>query len=189
MTAWRGAVHLVTGGRGAGKTTLCGALLDEALALPGGPSAAGVICPKVFEDGRETAIDVVDVATGRRRRLADRRSPFDDPAGPSTTRWRFSPEALRWGDDLLRSATPCGLLVVDELGILEFDRNEGWTGGIDAIDTGEFDAAVVVVRPELVDRARRRWPGARLISVPDPAGARSAARRLARQAFPEARRS
>ena len=36
-------------------------------------------------------------------------------------------EVLAWGTRILQQATPCDLLVVDELGPLKFERGEGWT--------------------------------------------------------------
>ncbi len=51
---------------------------------------------------------------------------------------------------MLESATPCDLLIVDELGPLEFERNEGWPAGLAAIDSAAYKVGVVVIRPELL---------------------------------------
>jgi hypothetical protein len=177
---------LVTGERGAGKTEFCRVLVEAVRALPGSPAVGGVISPRVYEGGEQVGIDVEDLRTGRRLRLAALR-PAGEPAPSEATKlWRFDEEALAWGDRVLRSATPCGLLVVDELGSLEFEEGRGWLGGLAAVDSGAFTAAVVVVRPRLLPEARRRWTSAEVIEAGGVAGNAGAAAHLARRLFPSA---
>jgi len=172
-------VHLVTGERGAGKTTFCRVLVETARSARPGTLAAGILSQKVLVGGEEAAIEAVDVASGQRRRLAVLRRGTDAADGPSTIRWQFDAAILAWGDAVLRSATPCELLVVDELGPLEFQRDEGWRSGLAAVDSGAYRAAFVVVRPELLDRALRRWPQALVIRIESADRAAAAARRSA----------
>ena len=178
---------LVTGERGAGKTVFCRALVEAVRALPGRPAVGGVISPRVYEGGEQVGIEVEDLRTGRRRRLATLR-PAGEPAPSEATKlWWFDEDALAWGDRVLRSAIPCGLLVVDELGPLELEEGRGWLGGLAAVDSGAFTAAVVVVRPRLLPEARRRWPSAQVIEAGGVAGdAAAAAARLACRLFPSA---
>jgi nucleoside-triphosphatase THEP1 len=72
---------------------------------------------------------------------------------------------IAWGNEVLRAATPCDVLIVDELGTLEFDRGEGWLTGLSAIDAGDYRLGVVVIRPELLAVAQRRWPHAQVIAI------------------------
>jgi hypothetical protein len=177
---------LVTGERGAGKTVFCRALMEAVCALPGRPSVGGVISPRVYEGGEQVGIEVEDLRTGRRRRLATLRPAGEPAASEATKLWRFDEEALAWGDRVLRSATPCGLLVVDELGPLELEEGRGWLGGLAAVDSGAFTAAVVVARPRLLAVARRRWPLAEVIEAGGVAGDAGAVARLACRLFPSA---
>jgi hypothetical protein len=117
---------------------------------------SGVLSPAVFAQGAKIGIDAIDRRTDERRRLADRFDPSHH--GPSTQRWSFHADAIDWGNTVLRSAAPCDVLIVDELGTLEFDRGEGWLAGLAALDAGAYRLGVVVIRPELLDVARRRWP-------------------------------
>lgn len=180
----RGTVHVVTGERCAGKTTFCRVLVNEARSHSARLAVAGVLSPKVFLQGREAAIEVVDVASGHHRRLATLRDEGDPSDQPSTIRWRFDADALAWGDTVLRSATPCDLLVVDEVGPLEFKRGEGWIGGLTAVDSAAYGDAFVVVRSELVERALDRWPGARVIHIDNATEAEVAGRRSALRLSP-----
>jgi len=178
---------LVTGERGAGKTVFCRAVVEAVRALPGPPVVAGVGSPRVYEHGEQVGIDVEDLRTGRRRRLATLRSPGEPARSEATRLWRFDEEALAWGNEVLRSATPCDLLVVDELGPLEFEEGGGWSAGLAAVDSGAFTAAVVVVRPRLLSEAHRRWPAAEVIEMAEPAAAAAAAAHLAARLFGEGR--
>lgn len=155
------AVHIVTGPRGAGKTTLCTRIADWAAAAR--LVVAGVLSPAVFEQAEKVGIDVIALRTRERRRLA---APYNLAAGAThTQRWSFDGETLSWGDAVLQSATPCDLLVVDELGPLEFERGEGWLSGLAAVDAGRYRWALVVVRPELLSAATKRWPASASLAI------------------------
>jgi nucleoside-triphosphatase len=187
------ALWIVTGERGAGKTAFCARLIE--LARSAGQQVAGVLSPAVFEGGEKIAIDVIDLRTNERRRLADHFTPVTtiqpftlkppSPAarvlcrrgrrleqllhpahhGPHTPRWSFHAEAVAWGDAAFSAASPCDLLVVDELGPLEFERGEGWQAGLTAIEARDYRWGVVVIRPELLGAALQRWPSARVIEI------------------------
>lgn len=152
-------VLLLAGERGVGKTCLCQRVVREACER--GLSCAGVVSPAVFEDGEKTGIMLVDVATGEHRPLA----VADDLRGE--VRWgkyRFVSEALDWGAQVLKAATPCDLLVVDELGPLELEAGQGLVVALHVLNAGGFSLALVVVRPELVENLKERL-GARVAQV------------------------
>lgn len=175
----RGVVRVVTGRRGSGKTTFCRVLVDRVRSHCADLVPAGVLSQKILLRGREVGIEVIDLTSGQRRRLATRRDRRDPTAGPCTVRWCFNADALAWGDAVLRRATPCGLLIVDEVGPLEFERGEGWMGALAAVDSGSYDFAFVVVRAGLVERALERWPEARAVLIDDATDAEASARRSA----------
>jgi len=60
------------------------------------------------------------------------------------------------GLDFARAGQGADLFIVDDLGPLELVRGEGWTPVLPMIRARQFDAALVVVRPELIDLARMR---------------------------------
>jgi len=103
----------------------------------------------------DDALDVLDVRSGYVRRLT--LDPNEKPAVVQG-RFRFNPETLAWGNDALSRAVPCHLLVVDELGPLEFERGEGWQAAFDVLSGRDFTLALVVVRPELIVQAQIRLP-------------------------------
>ncbi|MFO7545659.1 MAG: nucleoside-triphosphatase, partial [Trueperaceae bacterium] len=128
---------------------------------------AGVLSPAVLQDGHKVAIDLVDLTSGTTRQLAASRR--GDRAGETTERWRFDAAALTWGNEVLRSAagSPFDVLMVDELGPLEFQRGSGLLAGLDAIDGLARGVAIVVVRPSLLEAATERWPDALVVDVED----------------------
>ncbi len=158
-----GEINIITGGIGQGKTTLCRRLV--AAATKKGWNVNGVLSPAVFEDGRKMGIDLLDVSSGEKRRLAHRDRPT---SGPRTSGWHFLASALAWGDQILNRAVPCDLLVIDELGPLELVRGEGWQAGIEALNSDAYQIAVVVVRPSLLPTVLETWPQAAIVEIAAP---------------------
>jgi len=155
---------IVTGMQGSGKTTFCQVLIHQA--KKAGWRIGGVLSPPVFEGDEKVGIDIVDLSTNQRKRLAKLREEGGE--GPQTIRWTFNEDALTWGNAVLGSVSSCDLLIVDELGPLEFERAEGWLNGFSAVDTGEYKFAVIVVRPQLVEQALEKWPEARVVEISHP---------------------
>lgn len=154
-------IWLVSGVFGAGKTTFCRGVAQEWRAK--GAEVAGVLSPAVFAGEIKTGIDVLDLRGGESRRLATLRQAQDDEQrGIATQRWLFDPAAVQWGNQVLAQATPCDLLVVDELGPLEFERGQGWLHGLAALDSRAYQLALVVIRPHLLELALARWPEAQV---------------------------
>jgi len=163
---------ILTGEIGSGKTSFCQHLVKGA--RQAGLDLGGLISPGVFEEGTKKAILAVDLQLDRSRKLAILRG--DQAGSLATKRWRFDPEVVAWGNRVLIKSVPCDLLVVDELGPLEFERGEGWVEGLRVLDEGEFDTALVVIRPSLVARAQQRWPGAEIIKLTGSGGEGTAAK-------------
>lgn len=151
---------LVSGPRGAGKTTWCSHLVHEARER--GVGVAGVLSPHALDDdGARLAIDLVDISTGEQRRIAVR----DDASAPQAAGlprpwWTFDEDALAWGEAVLGRVDDTEVLVVDELGVLEFRHGAGLVSGLRLVGEGRYRMACVVIRPELLDLARARWPWA-----------------------------
>jgi len=139
-------ILLLTGESGCGKTTLCARVAAElrARAL----DVAGVLTLPRFADGEKIGMDVADVRTGARIALAERARRG---AGTADLKWKFDDAALARGVHILRAATPCDVLIVDELGPLELIYGAGWLVALDVLQTQNYRHALVVVRPSLVE--------------------------------------
>ena len=154
-------LYILSGAREIGKTTFLKTLLEQAALLK--LDAAGVISPAFFSAGEKKGIDLLEVRSGITKRLANLRE--SETCGIQTERWAFSSEVLDWGNQVLGNSCPCDLLIVDELGPIELERGQGWQNGIRALSSGNYQTAVVVIRPELVEKAFQIWPNARLIQI------------------------
>jgi nucleoside-triphosphatase len=153
-------LFLLTGVSGAGKTTWCLQLAQEAAAR--GWKVGGLCSPALFEGGRKTGIELVDLHTFARRRLAVRKP--QPVAGEPSLEWKFDEEVLAWGNSLLLRGDN-ELLILDELGPLEFDHGIGFQNAFAVLDEAHYNLACVVVRPSLLLRAQDRWPAARLLDI------------------------
>jgi nucleoside-triphosphatase THEP1 len=161
--AGKGTLTLISGEIESGKTSFCRQFAEALHEI--GWNTAGILSPAVFNEGVKTAIDGLDLRSGKRVRVAELNTGDAPRMGLNTRRWRFSTDALEWCNAILKAAVPCDLLVIDELGPLEFQRGEGLLAAFEAVDSRRFEACLVVVRPSLVEKARRRWPDARTIHI------------------------
>jgi nucleoside-triphosphatase len=161
---------IVTGYRGAGKTTFCARVIE--LARSGRRDVAGVLSPAVVVNDCKIAIDGIDLRSTQRWHLA---TCNPDADSPGELHWRFEAGALAWGNLILAESTPCDVLIVDELGVLEFERGQGWLAGLSALDSGDYRLGLVVIRPELLKPAQQRWPSARTVTIENADQAQAAA--------------
>lgn len=157
-------VLIITGEIETGKTSLC--LEIAGIAREAGIKVAGILSPSVFQENDKIAIDVLNLKNWERQRLAELRDRRQ--SGLETQRWSFIPEAVFWGNQILKDVMPCDLFMLDELGPLEFHRNQGWVSGFEAVERGDYQAALLVIRPSLLDEAARRWEITRVIDLSDP---------------------
>jgi nucleoside-triphosphatase THEP1 len=142
-------IAILTGPFGSGKTTACRQLAD--LAQQRGLDCAGIVCPARFDGTDKVGIDLLNLRTGECHPLAE---ADNQPSELRTTLYRFDAEVMAWGATSLDMACPCDVLIVDEIGPLELERGQGWVNALDVLREGQFDLAVVVVRPSLVDAFR-----------------------------------
>ncbi|MHB1317360.1 MAG: nucleoside-triphosphatase [Anaerolineae bacterium] len=173
---------ILSGWRGAGKSTWCAALAEAARTR--GLAVAGVLSRAVFADDRlppaereKTRIDLIDLATGAVSVLA---TPAEVGSENHGMRWHFDEATVAWGNAVLGGAGVADgvfaeLVIIDELGPLELTHGRGLTAGLDLLDARRYRAAIAVIRPELLDAALARWPEAEVIGVPQWGGTQSGA--------------
>ena len=147
---------LLSGPSGCGKTSWCLQLVQ--LAGQHKLSAEGLVSPAVFQAGKKTAIDLMMLPHGPSHRLAIRRQ--EEAKGVLTEEWHFDESQIAWGERHLASLRNPELLVIDELGPLEFLNGKGWQAAFPLIEQRAYRLAVVVIRPGLLSAAQGRWPWA-----------------------------
>lgn len=145
---------IITGESGVGKTTACQLLIHRARQQ--GCPAGGLVSPPVYRSGKKVAIDLTNISTGETRRLASKR---ELPAFG----WEFDPAAIAWGNQVLDELPVCPLLILDELGPLEFQKGAGFTAGLRLLDEQRHRTACVVIRTVCLPVAVKRWPWAQVV--------------------------
>ncbi len=159
-----GKLIILTGKRGAGKSTFCSVLIAHF--KKEGWRVRGLYSPGLFVDGDKKAIEVVNLENNERRLLAvpkPKSSVGTDENKPY--HWNFDPQILEWGNHIFLNAVPADLLIVDEIGPLELKMSQGWTAAIKALDSKAYRLALLVMRPELLPDAIQRWPWAQVFTI------------------------
>ncbi len=157
-------IVIITGEVRSGKTLLISNVIPEINKL--GMKATGVYSPARFKGGKKTGIYLVDISSQKKELLANYQ-PGWDPENPKRE-WKMDPEVLQWGDMIIRNSVPTSVLIIDELGFLEFEKNLGWTSAFDILEDGEYRIAIVVVRNGLLKQALAKWDSAKVIYMDEP---------------------
>ena len=140
-------IVLITGERQVGKTTAC--LRAVTLMRQAGLEVSGLVTTRTGCH----ALSVRELHTGAVYPLT---LPFEDPTDRTLMNFRMDPEAMARSGTSLARAFPTDVVVIDELGPLEFRRGEGWVEAFDYLRRGRYHLGVLVVRPELLVAGVRR---------------------------------
>jgi len=145
------SIIVLTGGRQSGKTTACRRIVETARGC--GLCVGGILSPAIHEQGRCVGYEVQDVSAGGSTQLAGVDVPGVERAG----RFHFLPAGLELGRAALARAcaSPCALVVVDEVGPLEFGGG-GWAAHLDALAARD-GVTLFTIRRSLIREAAQRW--------------------------------
>ncbi len=149
-----GRLIILAAPRGSGKTTAC--LRFAQLADEQGIALGGVLAPARWdEDGAKMGIDILDLATGQRRHLAD---VVPDSAQRTVGQYRFDDQVMSWALDRTLDALQDAhrVVLVDEIGPLELLQGGGLAPVLDQVSSAAARAILLVVRVELLDTLIQR---------------------------------
>ena len=122
-----GKINLIVGERDVGKTTLCFNLIENLKFMR--YSVAGIISPGIYHDEVKVGINALNIKSGENVKLADY-SPGWDIENPIRI-WKMNSKAIPWGNDVLTKSIPCDVLIIDEIGYLEFENNHGFSVAVE----------------------------------------------------------
>ena len=112
------ALIIITGERGAGKTSLVKALVDRFRQAEW--QIRGVLSPAIFEEGQKTGISIFNLETDEEKTLAVyHRKPAPVDAAFRPLHWDFLDSAITWGNSILAESVPCDFPILYEKGPLE----------------------------------------------------------------------
>ncbi len=149
----RGVYYVLTGGRNSGKTLVCNDLAAEARARD--MDVAGIMT-SLSGPELQAPREVIDLRTGASRLFGVPTHAGSDPLAPG---WALQAEVFEWASGVLTRATPCDLLIVDEIGPLELVGGRGWVVALEVVRRRDYGAALVVCRPDLLDRLEESLEG------------------------------
>ena len=132
---------------GQGKTVACLRVVE--LAKSNRLRVSGLLSLPVYQDQDKVAISLHDITTGQERILARKHQPGEKP---EVGIWKFDAESLVWGQEVLASLPLSDMLVIDEIGPLEVDTDQGLTNALDALREKTYRLALVTLRPSLVEK-------------------------------------
>lgn len=141
------SILVVSGWRNVGKTTFCLKAVEQY--RKAGLKVGGLLSPGRFENHKKNGAFAVDLSS-RESRLAASQFP-EEIDGVRFGSWVFDTEVFKWGNQRLLQTTDLDVLVLDELGYLEFDLNAGWTASFEVLRRKDYGVALVVIRPECID--------------------------------------
>ncbi len=151
---------VISGPSGAGKTKLCADMTAQT--QENGVTVGGLICPAVFEGGKKIGIDLLDISSGKRQRLATHSCDMDNS---TIGCWQMDESMIAWGNQILTGLKDEDVIVIDEIGPLEFEKGCGFQEALRLLDEDRYRTALVAVRPALLTRACSRWPQAQVLML------------------------
>ena len=145
------ALILWVGPKHSGKTCALGDLAEAIRER--GYTIGGFLAPSIYREKQLVGFDILELSSGRRARLAERK-----PKGRDVVGFAFRDEGVHLGRQVLQSAiqSPVDLVVVDEFGPLELD-GRGWRGEVDLLLASNSGVLLLVVRDEVVRDIRRLY--------------------------------
>lgn len=152
---------ILTGPRGSGKTSWCLSLHQESIRL--GIQSQGLISNPVVEKSQKVGIELFDLSRHLSYPLATRRRNRKKKI--LTQGWEFDYKTLCWGNEIISRIGKTPLLIIDELGPLEFNGRGGWQAAFSLLDKREYRWAIVVIRPTLLAIAKRLWPWGKVLDI------------------------
>jgi nucleoside-triphosphatase len=142
-------VVIITGERGAGKTTLAAAVVERLHET--GLRVGGILALGTYRDGRRHSFDIVALASGERRPLSSR-DPL--PGWVEERCFWVDPAGYALGNAAL-CADDADVVVIDEVGPWEL-AGSGWAARLDALVTGDVPL-LLVIRGKCLFDVVSRW--------------------------------
>jgi nucleoside-triphosphatase len=144
---------LISGKSGSGKTTFCKQQIE--IARKEGLRVAGLLSPAIFKEEEKVGIELINLDSGEKRQLAKLRPQLE--SDQIIKRWLMNEDVIEWANESLKKIAACDLLVIDELGPLEFISSQGFQEAFSIINAKKYHVALVVIRPDLIHTALERF--------------------------------
>ena len=152
---------VLVGQSGSGKTSLIADLVKEFRRA--GLKVEGVISQGVFDGDQKIAIEIADLGRGDSRLLAKLAS--ESPSELNLGDWAFIQESIEWANRRLGMIREADVLILDELGPLEFDLNNGFQVGLKCMAEEKYQLGIMTVRPKCIGALEDLFPDIEVLWV------------------------
>ncbi len=146
-----GIILVISGWRGVGKTSYCQNAIQEF--KKAGLRVSGILSPARIENGQKTGIFAQNINREETRLAASTISGEID--GYRLGPYYFDEKVVQWENECIRRVKSTDLLVIDELGYLEFDEQGGIYSSFELLRKKDYRLALVIIRPERVETFRQ----------------------------------
>ncbi len=148
-------VFLITGETSEGKTRFLKNLVRELKKRNPAINISGFYSEGVWDSkNNKIAYDLTDLNTNQKVRLCDRKSK---PGFPHVGQFYFYPEAIRSGEEILKNSMNADLVIIDEVGNLELNR-QGWFPAIKELIQNE-KPMIWTCKNKLSTGIQEKFPG------------------------------
>jgi len=140
-------IILLTGPKRKGKTTACQRFVEKGHQAD--IQMGGILTPARYDQaGVKKVIDVIDVATGHQRVLANIAS---NPEQATVGEYRFRSKTTHWALERVLSAlaAPLDVVIIDEIGPLELEQKRGFAPALERLPTSPAQIVILIARRSL----------------------------------------
>lgn len=142
-----GKIILWAGPKHSGKTTAAFELAGKA--KKEGFKVTGILAPAIYEGGKLSGFDLLDIQSGKRIPFARRKE--SNPFSFTTKGFRFDEKILS-----AKSTAAAELIIIDEFGPLELS-GKGWRKCVDKLISSSPALLLLVVRKELIKKVEQLY--------------------------------
>ena len=147
-----GKIFIITGSVGEGKTTQIQKIVETLKSQ--NISTAGILSPRILENGTTKGYDIVDLTTNERTAFLRK---TEEENLPQIGRYSIISEGLKKGHDALKnSRNNHQVVVIDEVGRLELN-NEGWAEIIQDLLNSTKNHLILSVRDRFIEEVIDKW--------------------------------
>lgn len=155
-------IIIITGIKNSGKTSLCKEVATYCRTCH--VDINGFLSPGVITSGEKSAVMVEDVILQKRTMLA-RKISTHHHADFVFGQWCFYNAGFSFGKEILNRIEACDVLMIDEIGPLEFEHQTGWHNCFERLHTIRYQLAIITMRKIYVERITSQFPDTSLINL------------------------
>lgn len=123
----------------------------------------GILEAGIFEGNKKVAIEVMDLAAGESRVLAQLSTEAKTELQCGD--WSFFPEIFDWANERLAKIDTTDAFILDEVGPIELEQGGGLQMGLQVMSTRDYHMGIMSIRPKCLEAAKDLFPDLTVYSM------------------------